>query len=135
MDLEHVMADTSIPEDIRRFILTSITSVPYLEAMLLVRSEPERTWDGTRLAQRLYLSDKVAEQILAELHAAGVLVPAEDAACAYRYRPAGAELRARIDRLADVYAKNLVEVTALIHSNTASIVQRFADAFKWRKDE
>ena len=30
-----------IPDTIRRFILTSINSVPYLEAMLLLRSAPE----------------------------------------------------------------------------------------------
>lgn len=129
------MIEASIPEDIRRFILTNIASVPSLEAMLLLRSEPERSWDSARLAERLYLSEKVAAQLLEELRSTGVLVLVTDSTSWYRYQPASPELRQLIDRLAGVYAKNLVEVTALIHSNTGSIVQRFADAFKWRKDE
>lgn len=135
INLPSAIAVASIPEDTRRFILTSITSVPYLEAMLLLRNEPEQPWDSARVAQRLYLSETLAAQLLEELGSAGVLVMAEDATSSYCYRPASDELRRQIDRLADVYAKNLVEITALIHSSTNTIVQRFADAFKWRKDE
>jgi hypothetical protein len=38
------------------------------------------------------------------------------------------------DRLADLYATHLVEVTLLIHSSLDRKAQQFADAFKWRKD-
>ena len=62
----------AIPDDIRRFILTSIPSVPYLEAMLLLRNETQRPWDGKTLAQRLYMSEKAAAQLLAELHEAPI---------------------------------------------------------------
>lgn len=129
------MARGTIPENIRRFILTSISSVPYLEALLLLRSEPEHPWDSARVAARLYLSPKVTAPILAELCAAGFLVPAPALDSSYCYQPATEELRRIIDELADVYAKNLVEVTGLVHSNTNTLGQRFADAFKWRKDE
>jgi catalase (peroxidase I) len=40
------------------------------------------------------------------------------------------ELRA----LAEVYARNLIEVTQLIHSVTDRKARRFADAFNMRKD-
>ncbi len=40
-----------IPEDLRRLILTAIPSVPYLEAMLLLRMAPERQWDTREVAQ------------------------------------------------------------------------------------
>jgi hypothetical protein len=43
-------------------------------------------------------------------------------------------LRERIDALADLYAKHLVEVTLLIHSTLDRKAQQFADAFKLRKD-
>jgi hypothetical protein len=43
-------------------------------------------------------------------------------------------LRARIDQLAELYARHLVEVTLLIHSSLDRKAQQFADAFKWRKD-
>jgi hypothetical protein len=66
-----------IPKDIRRFILTSITSVPYLEAILLLRNEPQSPWDSQRLTQRLYISEKAGGELLSELHAAGFLAVTE----------------------------------------------------------
>jgi len=128
------MDKPSIPEDLRRFVLTSIPSVPFLEALLLMRADPDHAWRRDTLARRLYVREKTAEDLLADLCTARIAVPCQDGG-AYRYAPIEAGMRERIDRLADVYAKNLVEVTALIHSNTTTIVQRFADAFKWRKDE
>lgn len=123
-----------IPESVRRFILTSINSVPYLEGMLLLRGEPKRLWDSKQVAKRLYLSEKIAEQILGDLCEAGVIVRDADSA-KYCYRPSSSDLRELIDQLAKIYARNVVAVTDLVHSNTAAKVQQFADAFKWRKDE
>jgi hypothetical protein len=71
------MTREPIPEDVRRFILTSITSVPYLEAMLLLRNEPARSWDHGSVAQRLYISEKAAAEPLSDLCAAGFLVVTE----------------------------------------------------------
>ena len=125
----------SIPEDIRRFVLTSIPSVPFLEALLLMRADPARQWRPDTLAQRLYVREKTAETLLADLCAAGMAAscdpPAVDCDC---YRPDAEALRARIDQLADFYATHLVEVTHLIHSSLDRKAQQFADAFKWRKD-
>lgn len=123
-----------IPDTIRRFILTSINSMPYLEAMLLLRSAPAQWWDGKMVAQRLYMPEKAAEALLDELHAAGVLAAADNEFRSYRYNPATEELQQIIDELADTYARHLVEVTHLIHSKTSKKAQQFADAFKLRKD-
>ena len=128
------MTREPIPEDVRRFILTSITSVPYLEAMLLLRNEPAQSWDSRRVAQRLYISEKAAAELLSDLCAAGFLVVTERETSMYRYHPRSDELRQMINQLAETYAKNLVEVTNLIHSKTGKKAQQFADAFKWRKD-
>jgi hypothetical protein len=128
---------TLIADDIRRFILTSIPSVPYLEAMLLLRSDTKLPWDSARLALRLYLSDKAAAALLAELHEAGILQaeePAGQSPALYRFAPSSEQLQQMIDRVADAYSRHLVEVTHLIHSKTGKKAQQFADAFKWRKD-
>ena len=127
------MDKPSIPEDLRRFVLTSIPSVPFLEALLLMRADPDHAWRRDTLARRLYVREKTAEDLLAELCTARIAVPCQDAE-AFRYAPADAGLRERIDRLADVYATHLVEVTHLIHSSLDRKAQQFADAFKWRKD-
>lgn len=129
------MDNPSIPEDLRRFVLTSIPSVPFLEALLLMRADPNQAWRRDTLARRLYVREKTAEDLLAELCTARIAVPcAEPGVEGYRYDPADAGLRERIDLLADLYATHLVEVTHLIHSSLDRKAQQFADAFKWRKD-
>jgi hypothetical protein len=77
--------------------------------------------------------EKTAEDLLADLCTARIAVACHGAD-SYRYAPADAGLRDRIDRLADLYATHLVEVTHLIHSSLDRKAQQFADAFKWRKD-
>jgi hypothetical protein len=131
------MDNFAIPEDIRRFVLTSIPSVPYLEALLLMRADPDQPWTRDTLARRLYVRDKVAEGLLAELCRSGMAAPSPGpgaGADAYCYHPREDVLRQRIDRLADLYASHLVEITHLIHSSLDRKAQQFADAFKWRKD-
>jgi oligoendopeptidase F len=126
------MDNPSIPEDLRRFVLTSVPSVPFLEALLLMRADPDQAWRRDTLARRLYVREKTADDLLADLCRARIAMPC--GADGYRYAPDDAGLRERIDQLADLYATHLVEVTHLIHSSLDRKAQQFADAFKWRKD-
>jgi hypothetical protein len=129
------MESAPIPEDIRRFVLTSVSSIPFLEALLLLRAHPAQQWHTDTLARRLYIRDKVAQALLDDLCTAGMAAPCEAPATdCYRYQPSSDELRARIDQLAELYSTHLVEVTMLIHSTLDRKAQQFADAFKWRKD-
>lgn len=128
------MSSETLPEDVKRFILTSILSVPHLEALLLLRSETLVPWDSARAAQRLYVSDKTADQLLADLCAAGFLVVSGEGNSLYRYQPNSEELRQMMDRVASIYARRIIEVATLIHSKTVKKAQQFADAFKLRKD-
>ncbi|HEX7810900.1 MAG TPA: hypothetical protein VF460_03240 [Burkholderiales bacterium] len=123
-----------VSQEIRRFILTSIPSVPHLEAIVLLRQEANRSWSGETLARFLYISEAKADAILLELKQAGIVVSDEKGAPAYRYLPASDKLREQIDVVAAIYPKNVVEITNLIHSSSKNKVQQFADAFKLRKD-
>ena len=125
------MSTPPLPAEVHRFVLTSIPSVPYLEAVLLLRAEPSAPWDAARLARRLYVPEASAAELLAQLTAAGI---ATREGAAARYAPATAELRDLLDALAHEYTVNLVTVTDLIHSRTGKRAQQFADAFRWRKD-
>lgn len=129
------MAPAPIPEEIRRFVLTSIPSVPHLEALLLLRAGASQTWGADLLAARLYVGEKVAAALLEDLCRAGMAVPiaADCAAPAYRYQP-DPHLGATIDALAELYARRLLDITHLIHSKLDRKAQQFADAFTWRKD-
>jgi hypothetical protein len=120
-----------IAPDVRRFILTSVPSVPFMEALLLLRSRPASTWQAGQLAARLYLPERQAVELLAGLAAAGVA--AEPQPGVYTYG-AGPELAALLDRVATAYSQHLVAVTDLIHSRVDKRAHQFADAFRLRKD-
>jgi hypothetical protein len=100
---------------------------------LRAHSRGERRVDD--VAQALYLSPGVAEDLLRALTAAGVLAQAGDAAATtFRYEPRDPALAANIDALAAAYAANLVEIARLVHDATHRNAHRFADAFKLRRD-
>ena len=123
-----------IPHDIRQFILESIESVAYLEALLLLRSDRKGPWSCEAVAHRLYIDQKQTAELLTRLHANGFLsVAGEDPV--YRYQPATAQLQQMVDSLAELYGKHLVPITNLIHSKPKNRVQEFADAFRLRKDK
>jgi hypothetical protein len=125
-----------IPEDIRRFVLTRIPTVPHLEALLLLRAGATEYWRSDQVAQRLYIGEKAADALLVDLCDGAMTVALDnpDGKIAYRYQPKSDFLRATIDSLAELYARQLVDVTHLIHSTLDRKAQQFADAFKWRKD-
>ena len=125
------MTIPELPADVRRFILTSVPSVPYLEAVLLLRADPRQAWTGTRLAQRLYVPERTAADLLVQLREGGVAEPADGGV---RFAPAPA-LADILDRLAAAYAAHLMSVTDLIHSRVERRAQQFADAFRFRKDK
>lgn len=126
------MSNESLPDDIRRFVLTSVPSVPFLEALLLLRSEPQQAWDARSVARRLYVPEHTAEQLLRDVEAAGLAEGGE--ARSWRYGPQSDPLRAMVDRLAHAYTSHLVAVTTLIHSRVDRRAMQFADAFRFKKE-
>ena len=123
-----------LPHDVRRFILIGIPDVPYLEALLLLRTDAETAWDARRVAQRLFVGEQRAVALLQALVAGGIAAPSATAPGQYHYRPASPDMAALLDKLAAIYASNLVGVTKLIHSRADKQAQQFADAFRLRKD-
>lgn len=129
------MEQPSIPEDLRRFVLTGIPSVPFLEALLLLRAAPERAWRCEGVAERLYVRDRAALVLLDQLcHAGMARQCGQGDPPAWCYHPATPAIAAQIDRLAELYCRQLVQVTTLIHSKLDRKAQQFANAFTWRKD-
>ena len=124
------MVDDGIPAELRDFIAKSIDSVAQLEALLLLRANPETSWDVVQLARRLYVNEAEAAGILAHLVEQGFAVEQDGS---YRYdrltKPA-----ATIARLADAYARQLIPITNLIHAKPRGI-RAFADAFKIKRDK
>jgi hypothetical protein len=126
------MVRDPIPENLYRLILTSIPSVPYLEALLVFRAQRERAIPVRELAANLYMPEKAAFELVLMLRDAGIVAAAEGSD-AHRYAAEG-DLAELLDLLAAFYAKNLIGVTEVIHSRTARRAQQFADAFRFKKD-
>ena len=129
------MADDLIPDDVRQFIVDKIDSVAELERRLLLRKNSETEWNIEELAQRLYISPQQTEDVLAHLYLLGFLAVGDSVPPTYRFQPGSTELAKMVDQLAEVYSKYLIPVTNLIHSKPQTKVQKFADAFKFRKKE
>jgi hypothetical protein len=126
------MSLPELPADVRRFILTSIPSVPYLEAVLLLRAEPQKEWDAALLARRLYVPERTGAELVEQLRSSGIAT-GSGSGSAVRFEPTP-ELAELIERVAQAYAANLVGVTDLIHSRIDRRAQQFADAFRFRKE-
>lgn len=130
-----MLNDELIPPDIKRFILTSIDSVPHLEAILLLRQDPDIEWDAKMMAPRLYISENKTRELLADLNTAGFAVLKNQSTLSYQYGPLNNELKEMVSKLCYIYAKHLIEVTNLIHTKTGRQAQQFGDAFKWQKEK
>ena len=124
------MADEPIPEELRDFILKYIDSVAHLEALLLLRANPNETWDVANTAKRLYIGDQQTGEVLARLCVDGLVTREGDV---YRYAGQPSDLLTMVDRLAEAYSRNLIPITNMIHAKPRRI-REFADAFKFRKD-
>lgn len=128
------MKNKLISDEVRRFVLANIPSIPHLEAILLLRNKPAHSWSIMEVAQRLYISENNAHTVLTDLLGAGIVFEKPDLPNTYHYHPSSSSLQSAINELAVTYASNLVGITELIHSKTSKKAQQFADAFKWRED-
>lgn len=127
------MKNIPISDEVRRFIISNIPSIPHLEALLLVRSEPDRQWSISELAKRLFINEQETQAILEYLKTVGVVKTAEENSAFYQYYTPYDDLKKLIDNLAVVYSASLIEVTNIIHSNMDHKAIKFANAFLWRK--
>jgi hypothetical protein len=123
-----------IPDGVRRFLLTSIPTVPHLETLLLLWREPGDGWAADDIARRLYIPAAQAQALADELCQAELLACDGDPR-RYRCRREPPALQALFAELDHVYARQLRAVTALIHSHVDRKASRFADAFSLRKEK
>src|SRR5688500_13743349 len=99
------------PADIRQFIAAFFRSVAELEAALLVRTRPDKTWSSREVSQALYTGPEMAAAQLRELNHRGLLaaVPLEGNQ-GFQSRPASGDVEGKMARLADLYKQRRVSV-------------------------
>jgi hypothetical protein len=123
------MVSESIPDDVREFVQEHVDSIAQLEALLLLRRESSAPWDATTVAKRLFIPDQDAAEVLRELLARGFL---KFDGKSFQYR-CSTEVDTLVGSVADVYARQLIPMTHLIH-NKSNRIREFANAFKLRKE-
>ena len=126
--------ERSEDDEVLRFILEHLETVPHLEAMLLIWQNQSTPWTADVLAQRIYVSPAIGRGILEDLQRRGLLRRLETDGGTYMYDPGWDAERGMLPRVADRYRKQLVEVTKLIHTKGSSSVREFARAFQIKKE-
>ena len=124
------MPGDEIPDDLRNFIVQQIDTIAHLEALLLLRDNPEEGWSSESIARRLYIGEDESSRVLNDLSQKGFLTLSSTG---YRFACGTPELGGIVERLAQLYRQKLIPVTNLIHSKQNRI-QQFADAFRLRKE-
>jgi hypothetical protein len=122
------------PADVRQFIDQNIESLAQLEALLLLRKDPQRSWNAEEMAKALYVPVEMAQTLLAEFGRRQLtkIVPPSDVQ--HSYNVVDAKLDELIGRVATEYQERRVGVISLIYSKPLNKVQTFADAFRLRKE-
>jgi hypothetical protein len=128
------MSNIALSDELRRLIQT-IESIPYLEAMLLMRQDGDHVWNEKTISGRLYLSPEIASDILIALYEAGICAP-DATNSGVVYKPSN-ELADLIDQLSVYYSQHLIEVTNLVHAKGKSNrrARLFANAFLFKKED
>jgi hypothetical protein len=118
-----------IPEPVRLFLTRHIDSVSTLDALLLLRVAPDKTWSAAELGRALVSSETAATHQLERLlqHRLLAREPA-----GFRYAPRQDE-QATIDDLAECYARRRTTVIGLIYGADQRPATALADAFRFRR--
>lgn len=129
------MSERTISEDeIYRFILNQIDSVPHMEALLLIWESRPRRWSDSEVAKRLYIGPEGARNIIQDLVRRRVLTGGTQSPKQYWYESKSEELDRLVEAVAATYRRDLVRVSTFIHSKASSAVRDFAQAFKFKKE-
>jgi hypothetical protein len=127
------MAGETLPTSVQHFLSKYIRSLEQLEVLLLLRNSPTRSWAPAEVYEVVRSSRASVEERLESFVSLGFLGKEDGSPPTFRYAPKD-ELGAALDETASAYQKWRVRVIEAIFTPVADPAQRFADAFKVRKD-
>jgi hypothetical protein len=122
------------PAEIAQFIDQHIESLAQLEALLLLRENPSRSWDAAEIAKALYITPDMAESLMADMGRRGFAQVVAPSDAKFSYRAIDPAVDRLVGELASVYQDRRVAVISMIYSKPLNKVQTFADAFRLRKE-
>lgn len=127
------MAGETLPTSVQQFLSKYIRSLEQLEVLLLLRNSANRSWTSAEVYEVVRSSRASVEERLESFVQLGFLAKEDGAPPTFRYAPKE-NLGAAVDETAGAYQKWRVRVIEAIFTPAVDPAQRFADAFKVRKD-
>jgi hypothetical protein len=127
------MAGETLPTSVQQFLSKYIRSLEQLEVLLLLRNSANRAWTSAEVYEVVRSSPSSVEERLESFVRHGFLAKEDGPPSAFRYAPRE-NLGAAVDETASAYQKWRVRVIEAIFTPVVDPAQRFADAFKVRKD-
>ncbi|MGH9648789.1 MAG: hypothetical protein ACRD4E_18460 [Bryobacteraceae bacterium] len=120
--------------EVDRFILTSIDSVPHLEALLLLWQNPSQQWTIEGVAKRLWIDHEATRSLLNDLARNQFLsvIVGEQEQYAFRADPGNDRI---LRGVAEIYRQEMIRISTMIHAKPSSAVRAFARAFRFTKEQ
>ena len=118
---------------VRTFIAEHIQSVAQLELILLLHAHPMQPWSAADAARKFGLSPEMTLSLLRGLCQEGFAIATNDDEPQFRFAPKSTEFQNSVDQLAILYQQRRVSLVQLIYARPVDKLQRFADAFRFRK--
>jgi DNA-binding MarR family transcriptional regulator len=122
-------------EEALRFLLDQIDSVPELEALLLLWQHRPAYWKISDLVRRLYIDQEQTRAILQGLSRKELVAEDELHSGSYRYESKSERQDQLIGRAEELYRREIVRISTLIHSKPSRAIRDFADAFRFKKEK
>ena len=102
-----------VSDDVRRFLLANVSSIPHLELLLLLWRE-RRSFGTEEIARRLYVPPAMATELAESLCANGQILR-DEAGDGFHLREGDPELRHMLDRIDRLYARHVRAVAEVVH--------------------
>lgn len=126
------MSQSHLPIDIRAFLATHARSVAHLEMLLLMGTDPSRSWTADELSRELRTNLAYADSQLKHLRATGAVDVASggDKHYSISSKPGIIDL---IERTRELYGMRRSSVIEFIYSGPLEKIHDLADAFMFGK--
>lgn len=121
-------------QQVDRFIVDEIDSVPQLEALLLFWNSRPKAWSCESMAKALYVSHEISRDILTHLAQRHLIVEVEGSRGEFALNADSDEKERLLASLDAIYRRELVRISNMIHTKASRGVRDFADAFRLKKE-
>lgn len=129
------MGQPDLPPDVLDLIARHLDTMEQVEALLLLRRNPDREWQAGEVALEVHTSPEKALAALEILHKHSMVSRSAGEPRSYRYSPATPALHTAVENLEVAYNTRPVTLVKALYEYPARPIQSFADSFRLRKTD